>query len=123
MFLEMTGACSRLSDDLRVRSAEIKLVRDIRRSVRSNLSNVNIAMLARDLGFSKNHVANRFKKATGATLNGYITEERMKKAAELLKCGNKYIYEIALEVGYRDVVYFSRLFQRKNGRMPAQCRE
>jgi len=123
MFLEMTGACSRLSDDLRVRSAEIKLVRDIRRSVRSNLSNVNIAMLARDLGFSKNHVANRFKKATGATLNGYITEERMKKAAELLKCGNKYIYEISLEVGYRDVVYFSRLFQRKNGRMPAQCRE
>lgn len=64
-----------------------------------------------------------FKKELGETFVGYLTNERMKKAKELLCCSSKSISQIADEVGYKDYHYFTGLFKKLNGITPCEFRK
>lgn len=55
---------------------------------------------------------------TGKTTTEYINEVRLKKSIELLKDGNMNITEIAINCGFNDVNYFSRLFKKRYGVSP-----
>lgn len=61
-----------------------------------------------------------FKYLTGKTSTEYINEVRLKKSIELLKKGNMNITEIAINCGFNDVNYFSRLFKKKYGISPTK---
>lgn len=61
-----------------------------------------------------------FKQMTGKTTIEYINEVRLKKSMELLKNRNINITEIAIQCGFNDVNYFSRLFKRKYGVSPTK---
>lgn len=61
-----------------------------------------------------------FKQMTGKTITEYINEVRLKKSIELLKNGNMNITEIAINCGFNDVNYFSRLFKKKFGVSPTK---
>ncbi len=61
-----------------------------------------------------------FKQMTGRTITEYINEVRLKKSIELLKNGNMNITEIAINCGFNDVNYFSRLFKKKHGVSPTK---
>lgn len=49
------------------------------------------------------------------TVKEYINDVRMERARFLLECSDKRVYEIAAEVGFRDIDYFTRLFKKKTG--------
>lgn len=53
-----------------------------------------------------------FKQITGKTTTEYINEVRLKKSIELLKNSNMNITEVAINCGFNDVNYFSRLFKK-----------
>jgi two-component system, response regulator YesN len=53
-----------------------------------------------------------FQKAVGESFKSYLTHVRMEKAKQLLLEGELYIYEIADQVGYSHVHYFTRQFKR-----------
>ena len=57
-----------------------------------------------------------FKKITGITINGYITDVRMKKAMELMKSRRLKLYEISEMVGYSDPNYFNKLIKKYYGK-------
>ena len=60
---------------------------------------------------------------TGQPFIKYLTDFRMNKAKELLRCTGKKSSEIGLEVGYKDPHYFSALFRKTQGMTPTQYRE
>jgi len=63
-----------------------------------------------------------FKKNHDCTVLDYVTRLRMEKAKELLKDVSLKIYQIGGMVGYKDTVYFSRLFRRLTGVTPKEYR-
>lgn len=65
-----------------------------------------VAEIAEHLGISEGHLSHTFKRETDYTVAAYITRVRMRTAMKLLNdCRNK-VYEVAEQVGYRDVAHF-----------------
>jgi two-component system response regulator YesN len=63
-----------------------------------------------------------FKKHHDSTVLDYITKLRMERAKELLQDVGLKIYQVGGLVGYRDAVYFSRLFRKHAGVTPKEYR-
>lgn len=83
---------------------------------------LSLNMLASHVNFSPNHLSMVFSQQTGQTFTKYLTDFRMNKAKELLRCTGKRSSEIGLEVGYKDPHYFSYLFKKTQGMTPTQYR-
>lgn len=83
---------------------------------------LSLNLLASHVNFSPNHLSMIFSQQTGQTLIKFLTEFRMNKAKEMLRCTGKRSSVIGLEVGYRDSHYFSYLFKKTQGMTPTQYR-
>ena len=83
---------------------------------------LSLNQVASKVNLSPNHLSTIFSQKTGKTFIKFLTDYRMMKAKELLKCSNKRSSVIALEVGYRDSHYFSFLFKKTQGMTPTQFR-
>lgn len=112
-----------LKEALFIQLSETKFVNKVKTIIDENLETVDIGFIARKMDISKNHLSLKFKKHTGKTINSYITQKRIERAKQLLMEGELYIYEIASQVGYKDVAYFSKLFKRVVGCLPAEFKE
>ncbi len=71
---------------------------------------------------SANHFSALFSQEMNQTFIEYLTELRMKKAKELLRCTDMRSGQIALEIGYKDSHYFSFLFKKTQGCTPSDYR-
>ena len=78
--------------------------------------------LASYVNFSPNHLSAVFRQQTGQPFIKYLTDYRITKAKELLRCTGKKSSEIALLVGYKDAHYFSYAFKKAQGMTPTQYR-
>ena len=72
---------------------------------------------------SANHFSALFSQNMGQTFTEYLTDLRMNKAKELLRCTAMRSSEIAGEVGYKDAHYFSYLFKKTQGMTPSEYRK
>lgn len=61
-----------------------------------------------------------FKQITGQTPTEYITELRLRKSIELLKEDTLSITQIAMNCGFNDINYFSRIFKKRYGISPSK---
>ena len=64
----------------------------------------------------------KVRGTTGYTPNEYIRVIRLRKAAELLKEGEKNVSEVAYAVGFDNPYYFSKCFKEQFGMPPSQYR-
>lgn len=71
---------------------------------------------------SPTHFSAVFSQKTGQTFIKYLTDLRMNKAKELLKCTDMRTSEIGYAVGYKDPHYFSYLFKKTQNCTPKQYR-
>lgn len=83
---------------------------------------LSLNLLASHVNFSPNHLSMIFSQQTGQTLIRYLTDYRMNRAKELLRCSSKKSSVISMEVGYKDPHYFSFLFKKTQGMTPTQYR-
>ena len=75
------------------------------------------------VGFNATYFSTLFKKETGQNFMDYLTELRISKAKELL-CGEELsVQDVAEQVGYRDLKYFSRLFKKLTGVSPSDYKK
>lgn len=74
------------------------------------------------LGVSNSYFSTIFKKKTGNSFIGYLTDYRMDQASRLLIETNDKSYMIARQVGYTDPNYFSYVFKRRFGVSPSRYR-
>lgn len=85
-----------------------------------NDPDISVGTVARELNISEGYLSHTFKKETDYTLLNYITRYRIHKAMELLKDCRVKVYEVAEQVGYRDIAYFSATFKKFAGVSPSE---
>ncbi len=91
--------------------------------LRDNLeSNIDARELAGGLNTGYSYFRNMFKKYTGMSPVQYHLQLRIKKAEDMLRMTKKPIKEIAYELGFQSIYYFSRLFKNKTGKTPSDFR-
>ena len=70
-----------------------------------------------------NYFSRRFKEKFGEGFVDYLTDIRMRKAAEWLREDRFKIHQIAELVGFENATYFGTVFRKKFGVTPSQYRE
>ncbi len=85
--------------------------------------NITTKALSEMCYLSEEHFCRFFKKAMGKTATEYINEYRVEKASILLKNTDESVSRVALDVGYDDLNYFSRVFKRHLGKSPVAYRK
>jgi YesN/AraC family two-component response regulator len=83
----------------------------------------SLVELSETIGVSKSYLSRIFKMDMGISLWDYLNRLRNQKAKELLLLTDESITEIAAEVGYEDVGYFSRVFREITGLSPRTYRQ
>lgn len=89
-------------------------------SAHYNEPDISVGTIAEHLGISEGHLSHIFKKETDYTPLNYLSRYRVHKAMTLLKDCRVKIYEVAEQVGYRDIAYFSTIFKRLTGQSPSE---
>ncbi len=84
--------------------------------------NLSLNVVASHVNFSPNHLSTIFSQETNQTFIKYLTDYRMNKAKELLRCSGEKSSAISMKVGYKDPHYFSYLFKKTQGMTPTQYR-
>lgn len=83
--------------------------------------NFELDIYLRSFPFSYDYLRKLFKKEIGVTPHKYLNDKRLQIAAESLSssCNDGYnIAEIARQCGFREPLYFSRMFKKKYGVAP-----
>jgi AraC-like DNA-binding protein len=78
--------------------------------------------LAASLNMSYTWFRRIFRQYTGLAPAQYITQLKIQKAKELLSVTTMPVKEIALELGYESIDYFSTQFRKQTGQTPTQYR-
>lgn len=112
---ELTSARSRSSQSF---------VEKAKAYVRSHYADESLSLdtVCGELGLSNSYFSTIFKKETGTSFVGYLTDYRMEQASRLLVETNDKNYIIAKSVGYADPNYFSYVFKRRYGMSPLKYR-
>jgi len=84
---------------------------------------VSVGELARRAGLSASRFRVLFQRLTGCSVTRYQNQLRVRAAQDLLASGQLSVGQVADELGFRDVYYFSRLFKRITGQPPSAFRQ
>ena len=105
-------------------SSTQSLIRKAKEYVHNHYQDEGLSLddVCETLGISNSYFSSVFKKDTGNSFIGYLTEYRMEKAARLLIETTEKSYMIAKSVGYTDPNYFSYVFKRQYGVSPSKYR-
>ena len=79
---------------------------------------ISIATIAESMSYSPKYLSTIFKKKTGMSFSEYLRELRIKHAIFLMENGVLSVKNIALLCGYKDALYFSKLFTASEGISP-----
>ena len=86
-------------------------------------SEISIDELCQHVGYSRGHVCNHFKKATGKTVNNYFQLLKIEEAKRLILETNTDFSGIAEMLGYSNPQYFSKVFRQYTGYTPGNFRK
>jgi AraC-like DNA-binding protein len=83
----------------------------------------NVSTLAAQLNLSPRYLSDLLKQETGKTAIELIHIYLINEAKNRLRNDHLRISEIAYELGFEDLSYFSRLFKRETGKTPNQFKK
>ncbi len=86
------------------------------------MSDLTLDQVASTVNLSPNYFSSLFNQETGMTFIEYLTDIRMEKAKDFLRCSGKKITEIGYLVGYLDSHYFSYIFKKTQNCTPSEYR-
>ena len=98
----------------------VEALKFIRENYKKNLT---LESVAQQVYISPYYLSHLFKEELGITFVEYLTKVRIDEAKRLLKDSSMSIVAIALEVGYQDASYFSKVFKKVVGLSPNQYRK
>ena len=100
-----------------------RVVDEIESNIIQNYPDCNYELdsYLRSFPFSYDYLRKLFKKELGVTPHKYLIDKRLQTAAEQLRAGNLSgnITEISRLCGFREPLYFSRMFKKKYGVAPS----
>lgn len=83
-------------------------------------ADLNVSMLCRELGLGKTLLTAKLKGIAGNSPGEFIEIIRLKKAAAMLRNGDKNVSEIAYSMGFSSPKYFTIRFKRLFGKTPTE---
>lgn len=87
-------------------------IENVLQAIKSDPS-VRIPDLARRVNLSASRLGHLFKARVGLSLNFYLADERLEKAAHLLRETDMRVKEITYSVGYSQEPSFNRAFKKR----------
>lgn len=107
---------------LTMKSADEILMSKIMKVINENLSNsdLNVEMLAVNVGLSRVHVHRKLKELTNLSARDFIKNIRLQQAATLLKEKKLTVSEVAYATGYTNLSHFSSSFKEVHGMSPKE---
>jgi len=87
------------------------------------MSDLTLDEVASTVNISPNYFSSLFNQENGMTFIEYLTDIRMEKAKEYLRCSGRKITEIGFLVGYQDSHYFSYIFRKTQNCTPSEYRQ
>ena len=100
---------------------DMRIMTELKNYVKAHLSeSITIEDLARHVHYSRTYITVQFKAATGMSIMDYVEQQRMDRARDLLIQGNRTVTQIADDLGYSSLQYFSRRFKKVFGCAPSQ---
>lgn len=101
-------------------SYDEKLLKKIVCYIEENIaqSELKVEKLSEEVGLSRVHLYRKIKTLTGLAPADFIRDFRLKRAAQLLQTRKLKVAEVAYQVGFSDVHYFSKCFKKAYGMSP-----
>ncbi len=84
---------------------------------------ITLEEMAQKLNITPEYLSTQFRQEVGETFSSYVRNYRIAKAKELLLGTNLKLQQIAQQVGYTDAKYFSQVFKKTTGMLPAEYRQ
>lgn len=84
---------------------------------------VSLHQVAKHVHLHPNHLSEVFKKSTGMTFGDFVIRKKMNRAMEILSVSPAKVSEVASQIGYEDVKYFSKVFKKYTGKTPSEFRD
>ncbi|MGI5936005.1 MAG: AraC family transcriptional regulator [Oscillospiraceae bacterium] len=87
--------------------------------MQANYADATLESVAQQFYFSEAYLSRLIKRATGMTFSSLLRSIRMDRASLLLRRVGNTPEQVMHQVGYKDLSYFSRLFEEHTGYTPA----
>jgi DNA-binding response OmpR family regulator len=109
-------------DEIKVKSPDEKLLERMMLTVNKHINNsdLNVDMIADEVGISRVHLHRKMKELTGQTPHEFIRGIRLKQAASLLASQNMNITEVVCACGFSNAASFSTMFKNVYGMAPRE---
>ena len=100
---------------------EDAFVLKVKKTIEEHMDDVNFGPteLAKTIFLSKTQVHRKLKALMNKSTGQYIHFVRLHKAKEFLESGEMTVTQVAMEVGYKELSYFSKLFSELFGVSPS----
>ena len=110
---------------LEVNSPDDRLMQRIMVVINKNIGNpdLNVEMIARTVGISRTHLHRKLREITNQSARDFIRNMRLQQAATLLAEKRHSISEIADNLGFANISYFSTVFKELYGVSPSEYME
>jgi AraC family transcriptional regulator len=100
-----------------------RILRRIRDRIEAELdTELSLASLAKESGYSRAHFLRMFRAATGVTPHQYVLERRLSAAQQLLRQSKMLLADIALKCGFSSQTYMNDVFRKRLGVTPLEYR-
>lgn len=84
---------------------------------------ITVQSIASHIGLQRSYLCSLFKDRMGTSIQSYLVNYRMRKAAELTLDTGLTIGDISRSVGYSDQLLFSKMFKKVMGEAPTHYRK
>ena len=100
-----------------------RILRRIRDRIEAELdTELSLASLAKESGYSRAHFLRMFRAATGLTPHQYVLERRLGAAQQLLRQSKMMLADIALKCGFSSQTHMNDVFRKRLGVTPLEYR-
>lgn len=100
-------------------------IQDIIVYIKNNINaQLSLNSVAEHFGLSTGHLSRLFKEKVGIHFSDFVSQIKFEKATQLLISNpSKKVSDIADELGYSNLTYFTKLFKERYGMTPTQYRK
>jgi AraC-like DNA-binding protein len=94
----------------------------VKKTILSHLSDeqLSVEFIAEEIGLSRVQLYRKVSALTDFSVNELIRKLRLQKAAQLLEQAWGPVSQVAYEVGFSNLSYFSKVFKEEFGVLPSE---
>ncbi len=103
---------------------EMGLVWIVSNYVLQNIDNgLSLQTVADNLYMNRSYISEVFKQRTGISFIEYLTLIKLERAKQLIRTKRLKSYEVAEQLGFKDVEYFGKIFKKHTGKTITEFRQ